>query len=815
MSLITIKKKTQDAVVPQHMRASGVIPVLGFDEEKKIFLLDDKTAGFGFFCNPLIYGDEKIQERVNGFLNQEWPTKTTIQLVLFRSPDINQQMYQMLGLREGYHHQQEATVIRERERFLKGHTHEPLTTRSHKGFYDLGVLQDLKLLISIKTPIHDNKPSEQEMIDIDRLKVKAESALQTVGLRPQQIDAEQYIRFMSTMLNWDPDAPWRHEGTEWQKDIPICGQIFDYGTDLQVGKEGLTLGETHVRVLSAKKLPKSMYFGDAVKFVGDLSGGDSRIKENYAIVVNIYIPEPEKSKSELDRRRQFAVNQAYGPMLKFVPVLADKKEGFDTLYESMKEGYKPIKISYSLVIFAPTRQRAVAAATQARGLWRESRFELLEDKFLQLPMFINCLPLCADMGALKDLFRHKTMTTEQAAVLLPIFGEWKGTGTYHACLISRNGQLMSLSLHDSDTNKNLVIAAESGSGKSFLVNELIESYLSEGAQIWVIDVGRSYQKLCEEKGGDFVHFEEGVDISLNPFELVHNYDDEEDGLVSLMSTMASAKGLLTEWQVAALKRVMAQVWQAKDQAMKIDDLVEACMHEDEDQRLKDVGTQLYAFSSKGTYGKYFSKANNVDFQRQFTVLELDELQGRKHLRQVVLLQLIYQIQQEVYLGDRSKKKIVIIDEAWDLLKEGEVAVFMEHAYRKFRKYGGSVVIATQSVNDLYENAVGRAIAENSSSMYLLGQTEETVESIKRTGRLSLSEGGYSMLKTVHTIAGVYSEIFIKSKAGIGIGRLIVSDFQKLLYSTDPNDVAQIKAHTDRGLPITEAVRAVMQQRGQS
>ena len=64
-------------------------------------------------------------------------------------------------------------------------------------------------------------------------------------------------------------------------------------------------------------------------------------------------------------------------------------------------------------------------------------------------------------------------------------------------MISRNGQLMSLSLHDSNTNKNLVIAAESGSGKSFLTNELIFSYLSEGAQVWVIDAGKSYQKMSE------------------------------------------------------------------------------------------------------------------------------------------------------------------------------------------------------------------------------------------------------------------------------------------------------------------------------
>lgn len=120
----------------------------------------------------------------------------------------------------------------------------------------------------------------------------------------------------------------------------------------------------------------------------------------------------------------------------------------------------------------------------------------MEDKFVCLPIFINHLPLCTDRKAILDLYRYKTMSTEQVVPMLPIFGEWKGTGTFHATLISRNGQIMSQSLHDSDTNKNLVIAAESGSGKSFEVNELITSYLSEGAQVWVIDAGRSYEKLC-------------------------------------------------------------------------------------------------------------------------------------------------------------------------------------------------------------------------------------------------------------------------------------------------------------------------------
>jgi len=96
----------------------------------------------------------------------------------------------------------------------------------------------------------------------------------------------------------------------------------------------------------------------------------------------------------------------------------------------------------------------------------------------------------------------------------------------------------------------------------------------------------------------------------------------------------------------------------------------------DDRRLKDIGTQLYPFTSEGGYGRYFKKGNNVSFKNKFTVLELDELQGKKHLRQVILLQLILQIQHDVYLGDRSRKKIVVVDEAWDLLKEGEVASFI-------------------------------------------------------------------------------------------------------------------------------------------
>lgn len=810
--LVTMKKKLDDTIVPESIRAESIIPVIAADEQTNIFLQDDLSVGFGFFCEPLCGADEKIQERVNGFLNQDLPSKTIIQFVLFRSPDISREVNEILGMRDGFRHELLSPVITERTNFLQHHTAEKLITKSQRGTYDNGLVHDLKLLITCKIPISGSLPTPNELIQAQQLQTKIESSLQTVGLRPRVMTVESYKRFMGTILNWGDSPSWRHGGDGgWEKDKPIGAQIFDYDCDVHISKDKLQIGNSHIKVLSAKKLPESMYFGDALAYVGDLSGGNSNVKDNYMVVMNVFFPDIESTKNSIERKRQFTVNQAYGPLLKFVPILADKKESFDIIYESLKEGAKPVRATYSLVIFSPTAERADAASIAARSIWRESRFELMEDKFVSLPVFINCLPLCTDREVIRDIYRYKTISTKELAVLVPIFGEWKGTGSFHAALISRNGQLMSLSLHDSDTNKNAVIAAESGSGKSFLTNELIISYLSEGAQVWTVDAGKSYQNLCEMLGGDFIHFEEGTHVCLNPFELVQNYEDEEDALVSFICAMASARGKMGEWEVAAIKQVMSALWEEKGSAIQVDDIANACLSA-KDPRQRDIGHQLFAFTSKGNYGKYFVGKNNVSFQRQFTVLELDELQGRKHLRQVVLLLLIYQIQQEVFLGERNKKKIVIVDEAWDLLKEGEVATFMEHAYRKFRKYGGSVIICTQSINDLYENAVGRAIAENSSSMYLLGQTEETVESVKRTGRLTLSEGGFHTLRSVHTIKGVYSEIFVRSKAGIGVGRLIVGDFQKLLYSTDPVDVNAIRQYEKQGQLLPNAIRSVIADR---
>jgi len=828
MRLLTLRKRYDNhTLVSTTERTLSLIPTLSVkkgvtkkealskgDESQQtvrssIFKMDDKAIGFCFICEPLTGFDNNTQERANSLLNHHYPDDTVMQTLLIRSPDISQQIYEMQVLRRDQDDPLLRSVVDQRADFLKNATCTGIDSRGTKAV-------DLKLIISFKIPIKSELPSVDEMTEAETTANEVLASLETLGVQPEIVCGDTYIRLMEVLMNWGPDAAWRHHLPSHNEDLTIGEQIVDYDKPIEVSSEFLKLGDTYAKTLSAKRLPEGMYFGDAIVYAGDMHGQNTGFRGNYMIACNVVFPKHEETKQALERNRQFVVNQAYGPIQKFVPVLGEKKYNYDLLNKSLEDGNRPIRVSYTVTVFADSKEAVDKAAMAVRSTWRQSRFELIPDVFMQLPMFINSMPLCADLEGIKELFRYKTMAAEHAGPILPLFGEWKGTGTPLVNLFSRNGQLMSMSFHDSGSNYNYVIAAQSGSGKSFLQNEIVSSVLSEGGIVWGIDVGRSYEKVCEAYDGDFIHFGEESNICLNPFELIRNWEEEEDAVIGLLATMAAPTEPLDDFKHSGLKRVTQEVWNDLGVEMLVDD-VEKKLLEQNDERLQDVGHQLYAFTSRGSYGKYFNGKNTIAFENRFTMLELEELKGRKHLQKVVLLQLIYQIQQEMYLSNAEKrkiKKLVFIDEAWDLLSEGDVAKFIEHGYRRFRKYGGFVGIITQSINDLYNSPTGHAIAENSATTILMGQKRETITKIKEEKRLDIAPGQFQLLKTIHTVPNAYSEMFIISERGSGIGRLVVNDFQKLLYSTHPNDVSQIAERQNQGMSVEEAITDILNQRRQ-
>src|SRR5690606_27878835 len=140
------------------------------------------------------------------------------------------------------------------------------------------------------------------------------------------------------------------------------------------------------------------------------------------------------------------------------------------------------------------------------------------------------------------------------------------------------------------------------------------------------------------------------------------------------------------------------------------DFLKSNVPSENEENVRDMhrlAAALEPYTRHGIYASYFEGEANIAFTKNLVVLELEELKSKKNLQSVVMQLVMYRITQEMYL-DRSLKKLVIIDEAWDLMGQGASASFIEAGYRRARKYGGAFGTITQSVEDYYKTDATRA-----------------------------------------------------------------------------------------------------------
>jgi conjugal transfer ATP-binding protein TraC len=802
-------------------RVRDLVPLLAYDSDERIFYCEDHSLAFGWVCAGLSGGDQSTEQRLRSLLVDEWPDESILQIALVASSDLLPEFDQMRAVRPAHGHPVLRDLVAARIQFLSDRIDQPFSGQNGM------TLRRMDVYIVGKIPARSTPVAADEVVEAGKIRSRVQNSLAAASLRPVPLDQHQVVRRLGSMVNRSPAGSWRHAGPESGMDLDLLlkEQVFDAGTDIRVERSGTWLDDVWVQILTPKRFPRSLQFGMASRYVGDPRSARQGMNCPFIVALNIYFPSAIAAKNRISTKRSYLMTQATGPLAKWLPGVRARFEDIEGMLGSLEEGHRAVRASLSVVLFSAPRGGASATFEQRcaqalrRGeedrarvtdFWSTEMFHLLPTHFVALPAVMNALPFFADRQAVRDLGSYRSMSTQHVARLAPVFSDWRGTGTPSLSLISRNGGLMSVCLFDSSSNYNAVIAAQSGSGKSFLANELIASYRSQGALVWVIDVGRSYANLSEVLGGEFVDVGER-DICFNPFPLIQNYEDEVDVLEAVVAAMGSSSGLLNDLQRAALSKVMRHLFMEKGRAMSVDDIADRLL-QSEDERVRDVGTQLYNFTSEGQYGRYFIGANTVSFAQAFTVLELENLRNRKHLQRIVLLMLIYAIQQQMFSGDPSQKKLVFIDEAWDLLTDGEVGRFMEVGYRRFRKYNGAALTITQSIADFYNSQVGRAIVDNSANMFLLGQKAETVDQLKADGRLALDDYAIELLKTVQTNPGVYSEMYVRTDRGEGIGRLVVDDLTQLVYSTRPADRAAIRQYTDRGQTISEAARAVVADR---
>ena len=561
--------------------------------------------------------------------------------------------------------------------------------------------------------------------------------------------------------------------------------------------------------------------------IGDLYQATLQYPCPFMITLGVHVLDAEATRNWAYLKAARATTNATSYMARFLPDMQERKADWDIVLKALDDGQQLVDLQHQVALFAAPE--AMARAEQAaRSIFRARGFELSRDTMMMAQGLIGSLPMTLSPPFHGDLSRMKrvsTKTSANAVHLAPLVAEWQGTGTPVLMLGGRRGQLMPLDVYDNPAgNYNVAIAGTSGSGKSLLLNEIAMSYLGTGARVWIIDVGRSYEKACRNVGGSFIEFTESAGISLNPFSFVEDIDEDMELLQPLLAQMVSPREALDGFRYSTLGAAIKKVWKAKGRAMTITDIHallatgrlddDANTDAEGDRRLKDLAAMLAPYAREGTYGKYFDREASIDFSSDFIVLELEELKAKKDLQTVVLLIVMYRITREMYFT-RDRKKIVIIDEAWDLLSGGATAEFIEAGYRRARKYKGAFMSATQGVDDYYRNPAAKAALDNSDWMFLLRQKPESIEMMDKLGQLTMDDAMKRLLQSLRTEHGAYSEVFIHSPAGNGVGRLIVDPYSLLLFSSRAEDFSAINAKRAEGLSVSQAIDAVLIERGQA
>ena len=482
-------------------------------------------------------------------------------------------------------------------------------------------------------------------------------------------------------------------------------------------------------------------------------------------------------------------------------------------------------VSHIVTVFAHPSQhdRAVQAvkslARQLGGEWREMTG--LHTLGLMATLPLCCGPLLADDLKTVGLLPRRTGATALAGA--PVVLEWQGSErrvdetrpTPLVTLVGRRGELMPL---DPFANRNggysMAIVGMPGSGKSLLMNALASATLLRGGIVWVIDIGRSYEKIADLFSGDFLEFSERDVWNLNPLQLLANGSTERlDDVVAIMAELLSPHEALGQLERSTLTNLIADIVRHANREGRVANFtdlayaLDAVIAQTGDQRIRDLRTELGPYL--GPYAQWFDGTGRpLTFQNRFSVLELEGLKGHAALRQAVLMTLMLIIE-DTMSKDRETIKMVFIDEAWDLMKVGHSAQFIESGFRRARKHRGSFVVATQGLKDFFSSPTAEAAWSCAETKCFLRQNSDQVASLIATNRFSADPGFLAQLKSLTTVAGEFSEMIVKSGDNpMAIGRFTIDRRSQLLFSSNPAEVAQIRRWQRAGATLLEAVTEV-------
>jgi conjugation system TraG family ATPase len=386
------------------------------------------------------------------------------------------------------------------------------------------------------------------------------------------------------------------------------------------------------------------------------------------------------------------------------------------------------------------------------------------------------------------------------------------------------------------TNRNKFILGPSGSGKSFFTNHLLRSYYEQDAHIVLVDVGHSYEGLCEFVDGYYFTYSEDSPISFNPFYVGEGdtLDTEKRESIKAMILALWKKedeGVLRS-EYIAISDALFHYYESEPEFACFNTFYEFLkgpfyetmkQSKVKDQHF-DIDNLLFVlkpYYKGGEYDYLLNSTENLDLlQRRFIVFELDNIKDHPILFPVVTLIIMETFVSKMRKLPKETRKMILIEEAWKAIAREGMAEYIKYLFKTVRKYFGEALVVTQDIEDIISSpVVKQAIINNSDCKILLDQRKYQNDFPKIQALLGITDKETALIMSMNRANDErykYKEVFISLNGQLSrVYRTEVSREEYWTYTTESAEKAKVKAYKKKYGDIRKAISVIVQEEQQT
>jgi type IV secretory pathway VirB4 component len=486
------------------------------------------------------------------------------------------------------------------------------------------------------------------------------------------------------------------------------------------------------------------------------------------------------------------------------PVLDVAYQDLENLRDQLQQAQEKLfDVGLYITIYGDSSAELDKVESEIKSILEAKLIYVKPALFQQEQGFKSTLPLGTDL-----LEVHSKLNSSPLSSLFPFtsFDLTSDKGILYG--INRHNSSLILFDRFSLENYNSVTFAKAGAGKSYATKLEILRTLMFDTEVIVIDPEREYEYMAEATGGRYFKISLNSEHHINPFDLPPVGPGESaanvlrSNIINLVGLFRLMMGGLTAEEDAIIDRAITETYALKDITADSDfTAIEPPLMSDFELVLSGMEggeslAQRLSKYTKGTWAGFINRPTNVDINKKFVVFSLRDMEDElKPIAMYIVTHYIWNT-----IRKTLKKRLLVIDEAWWMMKSEDTASFLMGLVKRGRKYFLGVATITQDVGDFLKSPYGVPIITNSSIQILLKQSPATIDELQRTFNLT-DEEKYLLLES-----DVGEGIFFAGLKHVAV-KNIASYTEDQIITSDPSQVLAIKKAKQEAAEQAESAAA--------